>query len=82
VRPDNNVFGSLRARRDITVGEGTRIHGDVSTRSGEVRIAPGAEVLGDVACEDLSLHDDAAVDGSIRARGEMSIRKEFAREVE
>jgi predicted acyltransferase (DUF342 family) len=82
VCPDNNVFGSLRARRDITVGEGTRIHGDVSTRSGEVRIAPGAEVLGDVACEDLSLHDDAAVDGSIRARGEMSIRKEFAREVE
>ncbi len=82
VRPDNNVFGSLRARGDITVGEGTRIHGDVSTRSGEVRIAPGAEVLGDIACEDLSLHDDAAVDGSIRARGEMSIRKEFAREIE
>jgi predicted acyltransferase (DUF342 family) len=82
VAPDNNVFGSLRARGDITVGEGCRIHGDVSTRSGEVRIAPGAEVLGDIACEDLSLHDEAAVDGSIRARGEMSIRKEFAREVE
>jgi predicted acyltransferase (DUF342 family) len=79
---DNNVFGSLRARGDIFVGEGTRIHGDVSTRKGEVLIAPGAEVLGDVACEDLSLHDDAAVDGSIRARGEMSIRKEFAREIE
>ena len=82
VRPDNNVFGSLRARGDITVGEGARIHGDVSTRSGEVRIAPGAEILGDIACEDLSLHDEAAVDGSIRARGEMSIRKEFAREIE
>jgi len=82
VGEDNNVFGSLRARGDIVVGEGTRIHGDVSTRKGEVRIAPGAEVLGDIACENLSLHDDAAVDGSIRARGKMSIRKEFAREVD
>jgi predicted acyltransferase (DUF342 family) len=82
VGEDDNVFGSLRAKGDIVVGEGTRIHGDVSTRRGEVRIAPGAEVLGDIACEDLSLHDDAAVDGSIRARGEMSIRKEFAREIE
>ena len=79
---DNNVFGSLRAKGDITVGEGTRIHGDLTTRRGTVRIAPGAEVLGDVACEDLSLHDDAAVDGSIRARGEMSIVREFAREIE
>jgi predicted acyltransferase (DUF342 family) len=79
---DNNVFGSLRAKGDVTVGEGTRIHGDLTTRRGTVRIAPGAEVLGDVACEDLSLHDDAAVDGAIRARGEMSIVREFAREIE
>jgi predicted acyltransferase (DUF342 family) len=82
VGEDNNVFGSLRAKGDVTVGEGTRIHGDLTTRRGTVRIAPGAEVLGDVACEDLSLHDDAAVDGSIRARGEMSIVREFAREIE
>jgi len=82
VGEDNNVFGSLRARGDITVGEGTRIHGDVTTRRGTVRIAPGAEILGDVACEDLSLHNDAAVDGTIRARGEMSIAKEFIREAE
>ena len=79
---DNNVFGSLRAKGDVAVGEGTRIHGDLTTRRGTVRIAPGAEVLGDVACEDLSLHDDAAVDGAIRARGEMSIVREFARELE
>ncbi|WP_368409280.1 polymer-forming cytoskeletal protein [Halomarina litorea] len=82
VGEDNNVFGSLRAKGDITVGEGTRIHGDVTTRRGTVRIAPGAEILGDIACDDLSLHDDAAVDGAIRARGEMSIVKEFIREAE
>jgi predicted acyltransferase (DUF342 family) len=79
---DNNVFGSLRAKDDILVGEGSRIHGDVTTRKGTVRIAPGAEILGDIACEDLSLHDDASIDGTIRARGEMSIAKEFIREAE
>jgi predicted acyltransferase (DUF342 family) len=82
VGEDNNVFGSLRAKGDVTVGEGTRIHGDVTTRKGRVRIAPGAEILGDVSCDDLDLHDEAAVDGSIRASGEMSIRREFVREAE
>jgi len=73
VGEDNNVFGSLRAKGDITVGEGSRVHGDVTTRRGTVRIAPGAEVLGDVACEDLTMDDGAAVDGAIRARGEMTV---------
>jgi predicted acyltransferase (DUF342 family) len=82
VGEDNNVFGSLRAKGDVTVGEGTRIHGDVTTRKGRVRIAPGAEILGDVSCDDLDLHDEAAVDGSIRASGEMSIKREFVREAE
>jgi predicted acyltransferase (DUF342 family) len=70
---DSELFGSLRARADIEVGPGTVIHGDVTTRSGNVRIAPTAHVRGDVACEDLTLHDEAEVDGSIRARGEMNI---------
>jgi predicted acyltransferase (DUF342 family) len=82
VGEDNDVFGSLRARGDITIGEGTRVHGDVTTRSGTIRVAPGAEVLGDVACEDLRLDPDAAVDGSIRARGEMFLRGGATREAE
>jgi predicted acyltransferase (DUF342 family) len=81
VGEDNNVFGSLRAKGDILVGEGTRIHGDVTTRRGTVRIAPGAEVLGDVACEDLTMDDGAAVDGAIRARGEMTVGN-FAKRAE
>ncbi|WP_248896927.1 polymer-forming cytoskeletal protein [Haloplanus halobius] len=70
---DNNVFGSLRARGDISVGDDTRIHGDVTTRGGTVRLEPGVRVLGDVSCADLELHEDAVVDGSIRSRGEMQI---------
>jgi len=80
---DDNVFGSLRARGDVTVGAGTRIHGDVTTRGGTVRLDEGVRVLGDVSCTDLELHEDAVVDGSIRSRGEMRIRRPDAgREIE
>ncbi|WP_410764527.1 polymer-forming cytoskeletal protein [Haloferax sp. DFSO60] len=72
---DNNVFGSLRARDDIVVGPGTRIHGDVTTRNGEVHIKRGARVLGDVSCKDLVFDEDALVDGTMRARGEMRIHR-------
>ncbi|MGM0591232.1 MAG: acyltransferase [Halobacteriota archaeon] len=73
---DNNVFGSLRARGDISVGENSRVHGDVTTRTGSVTIDDGAQVLGDVSCGDLVLHEGATVDGTIRARGEMKISRE------
>ncbi|AZH25376.1 polymer-forming cytoskeletal protein [Haloplanus aerogenes] len=80
---DNNVFGSLRARGDIAVDEDTRIHGDVTTRGGTVQLAAGVRVLGDVSCNELELHEDAVVDGSIRSRGEMRIvRPEAKREIE
>lgn len=73
VGEDNDVFGSLRTKRCITIGKGTRIHGDVTTRHGMVTVAEGAEVLGDVSCGDLDLHNRATIDGAIRASGEMSI---------
>ncbi|WP_049987447.1 polymer-forming cytoskeletal protein [Halobellus rufus] len=83
VGADNNIFGSLRARGDVAVGEGTRVHGDVTTRDGTVTIAAGAEILGDVSCSDLELHDDADVDGTIRASGDMRlVRSKAARETE
>ncbi|MFC6825408.1 polymer-forming cytoskeletal protein [Halopelagius fulvigenes] len=73
VGEDNNIFGSLRAREDIVVRSGTRIHGDVTTRNGTVTIEEGARVLGDVSCRELELHEGALVDGTMRARGEMRI---------
>jgi len=80
---DNNVFGSLRARSDISVDSGTRIHGDVTTRGGTVELAEDVRVLGDVSCNDLELHENAVVDGSIRSRGERRIvRSEANREIE
>lgn len=70
---DNEIFGSLRAKSDVTIEPGTVIHGDVTTRGGTVHIDRDVHVRGDVSCEDLELDDEADVDGSIRARGEVSI---------
>ncbi|KKF39093.1 acyltransferase [Halorubrum saccharovorum] len=72
----NEVFGSLRAREEITVGAGTVIHGDVTTRGGTVTVEAGARVLGDVSAGDLVVHDGAEIDGTLRARGEMKLVQE------
>ncbi|TYL39361.1 acyltransferase [Natronococcus pandeyae] len=71
---DCDIFGSLRARGDVSVGKGTRIHGDLTTRSGDVVVERDARILGDVSCESLELGPEAEIDGSIRADGEITMR--------
>ncbi|WP_323172548.1 polymer-forming cytoskeletal protein [Natrialba sp. PRR66] len=73
VGSDCNIFGSLRARDDVTVGNGTRIHGDLTTRNGDVTITDDARILGDVSCADLELGPGAEIDGTIRADGEITM---------
>jgi predicted acyltransferase (DUF342 family) len=70
VGESTDLFGSLRAREDISVESGTTVHGDVTTRNGDVRLARGARVLGDVAGQSVELHPETTVDGGIRAREE------------
>jgi predicted acyltransferase (DUF342 family) len=72
VGTETEVFGSLRAKGDISVGAGTVIHGDVTTKNGDVVVAPGAHVRGDISCEDCELSEGSEVDGAIRARGTMN----------
>ncbi|HET7324079.1 MAG TPA: polymer-forming cytoskeletal protein [Halococcus sp.] len=76
VGEDSELFGSLRARESITVERGTTVHGDVTTRGGAVEVAADAHVRGDIACEQLRLHEGAVVEGAMRARGEMTIIQE------
>ncbi|QFU81112.1 polymer-forming cytoskeletal protein [Natronorubrum aibiense] len=73
VGTDTTIFGSLRARGDVTVGSGSRIHGDVTTRDGDVTIEEDARILGDVSCADLELGPNAEIDGTIRAGGEITM---------
>ncbi|EMA52736.1 MULTISPECIES: polymer-forming cytoskeletal protein [Halococcus] len=72
----SEVFGSLRARESIVVESETTVHGDVTTRGGAVEVAADARIRGDIACEQLRLHEGAVVEGAMRARGEMTIVRE------
>jgi len=73
---DNEIFGSLRAREGITVGAGTEVAGDVTTRGGTVRVGPDTNVRGDISGEYVEVHHEATVEGAIRAREEMSMVSE------
>jgi len=68
----NTIFGSLRARGDVVVGPDTEIKGDVTTRGGDVSVAKGATVWGDISAEDVELHEHAVVEGKIRVSGELT----------
>jgi predicted acyltransferase (DUF342 family) len=72
----NEVFGSLRAREGITVGAGTEITGNVTTRGGTVRIGPDVAVRGDVSGDHVEVHRDAEIEGAIRAREETTMVSE------
>jgi predicted acyltransferase (DUF342 family) len=82
VGADNNVFGSLRAQGDVEVGPGTKIHGDVTTRDGDVSVDADATILGDVGGRDVAIDPAATVDGAIRARGETRLGEGVIREPE
>jgi Predicted acyltransferase len=70
---DNEIFGSLRAAEGVTVGAGTRVTGNVTTRDGTVRVGPGAVVRGDIAGEHVEVHTDATIEGIIRANKKTSV---------
>jgi predicted acyltransferase (DUF342 family) len=65
---NTEVFGSLRSKGPIRIGNGTVVHGDVTTRGGDVTIEPGVHVRGDISCDRCELSEIADVDGTIRAR--------------
>ncbi|MFB6221247.1 MAG: acyltransferase [Halolamina sp.] len=69
----SELFGSIRARGDVRVGSGSVIHGDVTTRDGEVVVEAGANVLGDISSVDLQVHERSNVEGTMRADGEVRL---------
>ena len=73
---ENEIFGSLRGKEGVTVGAETNVTGNVTTRSGTVRIGPDVEVRGDVSGEYVEVHHEATVEGAIRASKEMSMVSE------
>lgn len=66
VQQNTVIFGSLRARNQITVVDGVTVHGNVESGS-TVYVKKGAHILGDVKAKSIVLHEDAKVDGTIEA---------------
>jgi predicted acyltransferase (DUF342 family) len=73
---NTEIFGSLRAKEGVTVGADTQVTGNVTTRSGTVRVGPRADIRGDVSGDYVEIHQRADVEGAIRAREEMKMVNE------
>ncbi len=75
VQPDTVIFGSLRAKRGISVAGGVEIHGNVESGD-EVTVRKGAHILGDVIAKSIQLHEDAKIDGTIQAPHGLHIERD------
>ncbi|MHB9285759.1 polymer-forming cytoskeletal protein [Halobacteriales archaeon Cl-PHB] len=73
---DNEIFGGIRAKEGVTIGSGTEVTGNVTSRGGKIAIGPEAHVRGDVSADTVAVHHEAEVEGSIRARDEMEMMDE------
>jgi predicted acyltransferase (DUF342 family) len=62
----NTIFGSLRSSGAIGIGAGSTVHGDVISE-GSLTVGKKVHILGNARGMTLSLHDEARVDGVIRA---------------
>jgi predicted acyltransferase (DUF342 family) len=75
VQQDTVIFGSLRAKHRISVAGGSTIHGNVEG-GGTVFVKKGAHILGDVIAKSLTLHEDAQIDGTIKAPHGLRIERD------
>ena len=77
VREETTIFGSLHAKEAVGIAPGSVVHGDIRS-DGDVTIEQNAHVLGNVSCRGITLHEDARVDGVIRAPGGLKIERREA----
>ncbi len=75
VREETTIFGSLHVQENASIAPGSVIHGDIQSE-GDVVIEQDAHILGNVSCRGLTLHEDARVDGIIRAPGGLKIERQ------
>ncbi len=71
---DNTLFGSIKTMDDIVIGEGNTIHGNLITR-GNVRVGKGTHILGEINSGKVTVHEEAKVDGPMRAPGGVKITR-------
>ncbi|WP_094228073.1 polymer-forming cytoskeletal protein [Methanolobus psychrotolerans] len=60
------LYGSIRTIQDVKLGTDNVIHGNIISR-GNVYIAAGTHVLGEINSQSVKIHETARVDGVMRA---------------
>ena len=76
---NNTLFGSIKTENGIKVGEDNTIHGDLVTR-GDVRVYRGTHILGEINGGKIYIHEEARVDGAMRAPGGVIISRDLMEE--
>lgn len=72
---DTTLYGSIRTIQDITLGKNNMIHGNVISR-GNVHISEKTHVLGEINAQTIRIHENARVDGIMRAPGGIVFERE------
>ena len=72
---NNTLFGSIKTSSEIIIGEGNTIHGNLVTR-GDVRINKDTHILGEINGGKIIIHEDARVDGAMRAANGVIITRD------
>jgi len=71
---NNTLFGSIKTMDDIVIGGGNTIHGNLVTR-GNVLVGKGTHILGEINSSEVTIHEEAKVDGPMRAPGGVKITR-------
>jgi len=72
---NNTLFGSIKTTNEIVIGEGNTIHGNLVTR-GDVRINKNSHILGEINGGKVMIHEEARVDGAMRAANGVIITRD------
>ncbi len=79
---NNTLFGSIKTTNGITIQEQNTIHGNIESR-GDVQVDKNTHILGEINGRTIIIHEDARVDGAMKApNGVIITRKDPEEELD
>ncbi|ETA67502.1 putative acyltransferase [Methanolobus tindarius DSM 2278] len=72
---ETTLYGSIRTIQDVKLGTDNVIHGNIISR-GNVYVAAGTHILGEINSQSIKIHESARVDGVMRAPGGIIFERE------
>lgn len=79
---NNTLFGSIKTTNGITIQEQNTIHGNLVSK-GDVQVDKNTHILGEINGRTIIIHEDARVDGAMKApNGVIITRKDLEEELD